>query len=52
MEKQKMVKKIFIGLAGIAFLALIGYNIFQHQQIKKLSQGMKSETDGNYRKYF
>jgi hypothetical protein len=44
MEKQTTLKKIAFGLAGLVFVALIGYVIFQNQQIKKLSQGANSES--------
>jgi hypothetical protein len=44
MEKQTALKKIGIGLAGLVFVALIGYVIFQHQQIIKLSQGANPES--------
>jgi hypothetical protein len=44
MENTNKTKKIFIVLACLLIAALIGFIIYQHQQIKKLSQGVNSEN--------
>jgi hypothetical protein len=38
MERSKILKISAVGLACLAVAALIGYIIFQHQQINKFSQ--------------
>jgi hypothetical protein len=40
MENRKIIKNFTIGLIALSFLASIGLNIFQHQQIRKLYKGV------------
>ena len=44
MEKQKIFIKIAYCLVGLSILVLIGLTIFQHQQIKKISENAATET--------
>lgn len=45
MESTKKSKNIIIGLICLSLLVSIGFNIYQHQQIKKLSQaGIRGES--------
>lgn len=39
MENKKIIKNLIIGLIALSFLVSIGLNIFQYQQIRKLSKG-------------
>lgn len=39
MENKKIIKNLIIGLITLSFLVSIGLNIFQYQQIRKLSKG-------------
>jgi hypothetical protein len=39
MENRKLITNFTIGLMSLAFLVSIGFNIFQYQQIRKLSNG-------------
>lgn len=44
MEAQNMIKKIAIGLVSLSVPILIGLSIYQHIQIRKLSQEVTQET--------
>jgi hypothetical protein len=47
MDTRRILKKIGVGLLGLMVVGLFILNIFQYQQIKKVSRNTNSETTAN-----